>query len=150
LAFPTWSNTGLRDLRDTWRSKTTNQALGDTLSGNFSFDNQSRMFYTPVHVEIAHELIHVLHNSRGMNTPELKLHSRSDFVLWHNFEEYMTITGGSFSENAIGAGFGLPERHGHSGMAFSSLEDRNPAIMSKTPRQIGGITEGTHSHQPKR
>jgi hypothetical protein len=146
LTFPIWSSTGLRDPSDAWRSKTTNEALGGVLSGNFSFDNQSRMFYTPVHIEIAHELIHALHNSRGMSARELGLHSRSDLVLWDNFEEYVAITSGRFSENAFGADFGLPMRYGHTGMAFASLANRNPEYMSRTPRQIEGITEKTHSH----
>jgi hypothetical protein len=100
---------------------TVEAALKRILLGGASFGRGRQVFYTPVRIELMHELIHVLHNARGANREIVSLPAE-DKNVWTNAEEFWAIAGGKINENLFNAEVGLPQRHGHSGIALASLD----------------------------
>lgn len=86
------------------------------MRGNFYFQGQ-RTQYTPFQVVLTHELIHVLHNSQGINARVIIIRQEEQ-KNWSNLEEYLTIDGGAINENQFIGEYGGGPRKSH--MAFSS------------------------------
>lgn len=71
------------------------------------------LLYAPAHITIGHELVHALHNARGVNRNALPM-SEDEKKIWSNPEEYHTITGGDLSEQTLRNDYGLTaDRFGH-------------------------------------
>lgn len=147
LGFPVWPKNKIDTLTDEGRlameellhSMTAEEAFGRIVSGGFSFTKDAQMFYTPAHIEVSHELIHVWNNSLGVNTENVEMSERTK-RMWSNEEERTTITGcheAGHSENSLGADYKLEERYGHAGLPISELS--NPEILSKTPGELSGL-----------
>lgn len=130
---------GHQVMEDLLHLVTTEEALGRLVTGSFSFTKDAQMFYTPAHIEVSHELIHVRNNSLGVNTTNVEITDLSRRV-WKDEEERTTITGCHgvpHSENSLGEDYKLPERHGHAGLPVSSLSDEK--ILSKAPKELSGL-----------
>lgn len=68
--------------------------------------------FSPAFLIMGHELIHALHNSRGVRRKKIPLDGKD--AKWNNMEEYRTIFGGRLSEQTLRSQFGLSaERFGH-------------------------------------
>jgi len=71
--------------------------------------------FTPAFIVMGHELIHALHNSRGVRRRKIE----GPGIEWTNMEEYHTIFGGKLSEQTLRDQIGLfSERFGHNKMAL--------------------------------
>jgi|GEM_PF-7080422 len=128
IRFPVWSDTPelCGDLNSRGFKACDLDILIDRLIlGSFSLTRENKLFYCPLHLEIVHEVIHVLHNFRGTNRARLSLScaSTDDQLrgIWKDAEEYWTIQGGKLTENNFNIEMGLPLRYGHSGMAICKL-----------------------------
>jgi hypothetical protein len=98
------------------------RALTKILSGSLSFDKNCRPFFTPARIELTHEIIHVLHNARGMNRAETRRLLESEQKIWSNPEEWWTIAAGEINENQFNQIIGAPDRYGHAGIPLSGLD----------------------------
>jgi hypothetical protein len=103
--------------------------LSNIIMGSLSFNQEDTAFYTPMHIEFIHELIHVLHNSRGTNRKELDRQlTEEERNLWSNTEEYWTIEGGHLCENRFNRELLPPvERLGHRGAPLTDFFKIKPA-----------------------
>ncbi|MFI5495732.1 hypothetical protein [Actinoplanes sp. NPDC051859] len=99
------------------------------LLGSLSFGEGKFAFFSPLRIELMHELLHVLHNAQGTNRAAVKLTGGLTTALWTNGEEYATIAGGDLTENALGAEIGLPDRYGHSGLSLDFLSAKSEAAV---------------------
>jgi hypothetical protein len=69
--------------------------------------------YNPTSLIMGHELVHALHNSRGVNLRNVTKPIGFD-PLWNNMEEWETINRGEESEQVLRDQYNLPaERFGH-------------------------------------
>lgn len=99
------------------------------LLGSLSFGESKYAFFSPLRIELMHELLHVLHNAQGTNRAAVALTGGLNPMLWTNGEEYATIAGGDLTENALGAEIGLPDRYGHSGLSLDLLSSKSEAAV---------------------
>ena len=113
-------------------------ALGRILLGSASFGEGRQVFYTPVRIELMHELIHVLHNARGANREAVYMPKDVKGV-WTSAEEYWAIAGGKMNENRFNAEAGLPQRHGHGGIPLASLDPASEAAAVNSFATISGV-----------
>jgi hypothetical protein len=120
------------------RHLTVEDALQRILLGSASFGRGRQIFYTPVRIELMHELIHVLHNARGANREAVSMPEDAKAV-WSNAEEYWVIAGGKMNENRFNAEAGLPERVGHSGVPLASLDPASPTAEVDSFATISGV-----------
>ena len=136
--MPMCSATSATDARGKPKSKKGEDMLGDMKPGKGSScwvalpagskdgdilaqSEDGNLIMAPTPVLLAHELVHALHDMKGINRvlPEsvdkdklLKEAGLSDS--WNNFEEYWTIAGGELSEQAVRNDYGLETaRFGH-------------------------------------
>jgi hypothetical protein len=108
------------------------RAINNLIMGSFSFDEQGGIFYTSMSLEIIHELIHALHNSRGTNRQNI--YRIKEFMLvWKDSEEYWTIKGGKISENSMCDLADGHRRYTHFGLSISSILDPKPGGEIEQP-----------------
>jgi hypothetical protein len=114
------------------------KAMENLIGGSFSFDKNGNLFYTPFHLEILHELIHSLHNSRGTNREHLRDVVPEEIGIWKDAEEYWTIAGGNMSENFLNKIINAPLRFGHNGFSASAImrPEKNEELLAASPRQL--------------
>jgi hypothetical protein len=117
---------------------TVESALERILLGSASFGEGRQVFYTPVRIELMHELIHVLHNARGANREAVYMPKDVKGV-WSSPEEFWAITGGKMNEDLFNAEAGLPNRHGHSGIAMVSLDPASEVAAVNSFATISGV-----------
>ena len=148
---PLWpvANQSVYDLPNYFCMYTVDSLLDRAMLGSFSVDKDLRLFYSPLHMDVVHEFIHIFHNLRGENlenvifntgNPEKDLSLRA---IWHNPEEFWTISavdGARFAENKFLGETTVLQRFGHLGMALCTLMPEfelqplslSPAIEMKT------------------
>lgn len=119
-------------------SKSIERAFENLAGGSFSFDKNGDMFYTPFHLEVIHELIHGLHNSRGTNRNLIHAMVEMERDIWKDAEEYWAITGGKISENFFTKLVNAPLRYGHSGLSASVIlkQKENEEMLKVTPKNL--------------
>jgi hypothetical protein len=92
------------------------------LTGSFSLEIGDGLFYCPLHIEVAHELIHVQDNAHGMNREQIRSkHFTKALSKWDNAEEFFTITADHINENRFNEELGLPKRTSHRGFTIQEL-----------------------------
>ena len=125
----------------TMNSYTTRQSLFSAIIAQGS----QQSFYTgwlPPIIELAHELIHLLHILQG-SFDKSQLASASAAAIWTNLEEVTTIRGPGMCENDFREVFGLNKRVGHCGMVLTSCATQLSALTPSkidTFRQVGMIS----------
>lgn len=103
--------------------------IGSMISGNFSFTKDLRLIYTPAFIEIAHELVHALHSSLGVNAGEVEASLlREDKDIWTSPEEYRAIEGIP-SENFFAEEINLPKRFSHIGIQYPLVIEKGLVII---------------------
>jgi hypothetical protein len=117
---------------------TVDDALERILLGSASFGEGRQTFYTPVRIELMHELIHVLHNARGANREVVAMPKEAQ-AAWSNAEEYWVIAGGKMNENRFNAEAGLPKRFGHAGVPLALLDPTSPTAAVNSFATISGV-----------
>ena len=116
--------------------------------------------HTPCFIAMGHEMIHALHNARGVNRRNLPL---TDDAIWSNSEELKTIKLGKLSEQTLRAEYGMSaERFGHGitrpddvvGGAFSNalfvataIDVRGRASFDEQLQGLGFTDIGTMTDQ---
>jgi len=123
FAAPIWPDDLKKDpdLENVLLLKSTKKAMGDIMSGSFALTEKGLIFYTPAYLDVAHELIHIFNNSQGKNALLVEIRNKKALATWTDCEEFMTIEGGTFSENIFAAELGLPKRATHLGVSFTEF-----------------------------
>ena len=106
------------------------EALDRIFTGSLSFARDGRPFYTPPRIEVLHELVHAIHNARGLNRENHSGLTADERDLWTNAEEYWTIAADPIGENALNAQIQAPGRHGHGGLPLPYLAHGTEAAQS--------------------
>ncbi|MBS0634020.1 MAG: hypothetical protein JSR37_00975 [Verrucomicrobia bacterium] len=149
LGFPVWPKNSIDTMTDEGRhameellhSMTAEEAFGRIVLGGISFAKDAQMFYTPAHIEVSHELIHVLNNSLGVNAQNVEMTSRNRNI-WKDAEERVAIAGCQgvgHSENSLGEDYKLKQRYGHAGLPISAFS--NQELLDKTARELSGLDD---------
>jgi hypothetical protein len=94
-------------------------ALNHSIIGSFSFDAQGTPFFTPAHIEVMHENLHVIDNAEGENRAFINPNDET----WDNAAEYWAIAGGPLTENQLNSAYELPDRYGHHGIPIQVFLD---------------------------
>jgi hypothetical protein len=106
------------------------EALDRIFTGSLSFARDGRPFYTPPRIEVLHELVHAIHNAKGINREGHPGLTDDERHLWTNAEEYWTIAADPIGENALNAQIQAPGRHGHGGLPLPYLAHGTEAAQS--------------------
>lgn len=147
LGFPVWPKTeidlntieGEKVMQELLHAMSPEEAIERIALGGFSFTRGAQIFYTPAHIEVGHEFLHVMSNSLGVNAANVECSDASRSV-WKDEEEKTTISGCPgvrHSENSLGSDYELPERYGHSGLTVVNLSDEK--ILLKTLNGLSGL-----------
>ncbi|MBA2654888.1 MAG: hypothetical protein H0U71_07485 [Gammaproteobacteria bacterium] len=114
------------------------RSVENLVGGSFSYDENENIFYTPFHLEIMHEFIHALHNSRGTNRELLSSMHQGEKKVWKDAEEYWTIKGANISENFLNKIVNAPPRYGHGGFSASAIlhPEDNQDLLIHSPLKL--------------
>ncbi len=110
------------------QSDIADRSLSAIMNGNL-FYNGTNLSYLPFQLELYHELIHALHNAKGINYRHVPLNYQ-ETKRWHTYEEYYTIKGNSICEADFSLHYGTQAREDHSGISTTilfSADERDPS-----------------------
>lgn len=106
------------------------QAQERVLYGSCVFDRNGTLTYIPFQLEIEHELIHALHNSRGTNRANIRM-DHDMRRLWSTAEEYWSICCGKTNEWRLADDMGVARRGTHSALPAAWVIDPLHAAEAK-------------------
>lgn len=112
------SETELDNISEFMTSADPKQIVSQVMKGSIALDKNG-LCYLPFQLEFFHELIHVLHNAKGMNLRYVPL--SKDEKDWTSYEEYHTIRGAELCEATFAGAYGARARVSHQALDANIL-----------------------------